>query len=171
MRNKKIQTVLIDRELLEVYSPIPLTMDDRKLYPFIIEAQEKIKKDILGKDLFDELIFQIENNIVTELNQALIIKIAPVLAGYTCYFAIPSISMIISEKGITKENSENSTSASLKELNYLRLDVLQRSDSFAEILYSYLIECKDSYPLFHYDSCGCSDNKLLTRYYQIYFPE
>lgn len=169
MANKLIQTIIISNELLKIYSPVPLNMEEEKIYPFLLYAQEGDIKKILGDSLLQELIDEVESGVISTENQALIIKIAPALSAYACYYALPSFAYQIQQKGITKENSDNSTAIDVKELSYYRLDIKNQADRAAELLMDYLCSCSELYPLFDKKNCGCG-NKVKENC-NIYFPD
>lgn len=166
--NKLIPTAIISKELLDIYSPIPLNMEEDKILPFILEGQNYIS-EIIGKDLVEELQDEISNNLVSEDNQSLILEIAPALSMMTCYYALPCLAYQVNQKGITKENSDNSTPIDIKELSFLREDIKIRGDKACERLLDFLCSCSDLYPLFDKSRCSCENkNKMETL---IYFPK
>ena len=169
MANKKVENIIIDAELLKLYSPVPLNLEEVKLYPFLISAQNNIR-ELIGNALVDELLFEIENDTLTQYNQALLIKIAPVLSAYTCYYALPSLAFQINQKGITKEKSDNSENVELKELNYLRLDIENQAERAAQELLRFLCDCSENYPLFDISLCPCKSSAINKLTYEIYFP-
>lgn len=157
--DKIIETVVISKELIDAYSPVPLNMNEKKLYPFILEAQNELKT-IIGKEVINDLCDKIERKDLNKYDEALLLKIAPYLACYTCYLALPSAAFQFQQKGITKEMSENSSSATLEELSWLRQDLKNQADRNAEILLEYLCECKELYPLFT-GKCSCGENRVV----------
>lgn len=163
---KIIETVVISDELLKAYSPISFNTKEIKIYPFILQAQNDLKS-LIGKDLVQDLVDKIEAKTLNPYDEALLIKIAPYMATMTYYYALPSLAFQNSQKGITKEASENSTSASLDELSWLRQDVKNQADRNAEILLDYLCDCKELYPLF-VGECGCGSKAKES--HLIYFP-
>lgn len=142
-----VKTTLISEELLKTYSPIPLEFEVAKMIPFILSAQSDIRKQI-GDDLYFDLVEQIDNGTLTNENKALIIEMAPVLANLSIYYALPSLWLSITQKGVTKEQSENSTSAQKNELTYLRMDIKTQSDKQMVELLDYLDRCANNYPLY-----------------------
>lgn len=170
-KNNIVENIIISPDLLKLYSPIPLNVEEEKLYPFLLSAQNKIR-EIIGNALVENLLLEIKAGQVSKPNQALLIKIAPALSAYAIYYALPSLAYQVTQKGVNKENSENSDSVELKELNYLRLDIQNQADRAADALKNYLCECSDLYPLFDSSKCSCNcgndeDDKLTP---QIYFP-
>ena len=156
--NKKLgETLLISEELLKLYSPLSKNISVDKVYPYLHLAQPYFVEPILGKALLNELQEQVDNEELTELNKALMIKIAPVLANYATYLAMRSLTYSITEKGITRENSENSSTIDRNELGDYILNIKNLAEMHTEILIKYLCNCKDLYPLWRPDNeCNCS---------------
>lgn len=176
--NKKLgETLLISEELLKLYSPLSKNISVDKVYPYLHLAQPYFVEPILGKALLNELQEQIDNDELTEENKALVIKIAPVLANYATYLAMRSLTYSITEKGITRENSENSSTIDRNELGDYILNVKNLAEMHTEVLIKYLCNCRDLYPLWRPDNeCNCSKyepndgtNKNDLKY-TVYFP-
>ena len=164
--NKLIETVCISEELLKVYSPIPLNYKEQKLYSFIILAQDDLKK-LIGKEIVDDLRQKIEDNTLNAYDEALLVKIAPYMAATTCFYALPNMAYKITEKGVTKENSENSSSADIDEISWVIQRIKNQAEKAAEMLLTYLCDCKELYPLF-VGECGCGNKVRESKL--IYIP-
>ena len=150
-----IDIPIINEELLKLYSPLTLNADITDFYPYILLAQELYIKPIIGEALLIELKEQIKENDLTEDNSALIIKIAPVLALYTCYQGLPFLWARLEAKGLTVKSSENSESIEMKDLNQLRLFLKNDAEAFQLTLIEFLCKCKSSYPLWQPDNESC----------------
>lgn len=177
--NKKLgETLLISEELLKLYSPLSKNISVDKVYPYLHLAQPYFIEPILGTALLQELQHQIEDDELTEENKALIIKIAPVLANYATYLAMRSLTYSITEKGITRENSENSSTIDRNELGDYILNIKNLAEMYTEVLIKFLCNCQDLYPLWRPENeCNCSkyiptDGKNKNELkYTVYFPK
>ena len=156
-KNKKLgETLIISEELLKLYSPLSRNVDVDKIYPYLHLAQPFFIESILGTALLQELQHQIEEGEITEENKALILKTAPVLAYYGTYLAMRSLTYSITEKGMTKEKSENSESISERELGEYVLSIKNQAEMYADVLIKYLCRCALSYPLWRpEEDCHC----------------
>lgn len=171
------ETILISEELLKLYSPISKNVGVDRVFPFIHLAQPYYIAPVLGKPLTEELQREIEDDALTEANKALILKIAMPLAMWTSYLAVRGLSYSFTQKGITKEASENSQSLNEKEMGEYILSLKNQAEMSQEILISYLCNCKELYPLWK-PQVECNCNKYLPtdgdnhRIYKdlIYFP-
>lgn len=177
-KNKQLgETLLINEELLKLYSPISKNVGVDKIFPFLHLAQPFYIAPILGDALMSELQSQIETDSLTDDNKALILKVAMPLAFWTTYLATRSLGYSITQKGLTKERSENSESLNDKEMGQYLLNLKNQAEMATDLLIKYLCRCADLYPLWKPDNeCDCSKyeptdgttkNELK---YLIYFP-
>lgn len=176
--NKKMgETLIISEELLKLYSPLSKNVDVDKIYPYLHLAQPYYVEPILGDALLTELQQQIENDTLTSENKALVLKIAPVLAYYATYLGMRSLAYSVTEKGITKETSENSSSIERSELGDYILSVKQQAEMYADILIKYLCRCALTYPLWRpSEDCNCEKYNLtdgkaeVDKKFTVFFP-
>lgn len=178
-KNKKLgETLIISEELLKLYSPLSRNVDVDKIYPFLHLAQPYFIEPILGTALLQELQAQIETGEITEENKALILKTAPVLAYYGTYLAMRSLTYSITEKGITTESSENSSTIDRNSLGDYILSIKNQAEMYKEVLIKYLCRCSLTYPLWRPQSDECNCEKYIPtdgsadvdRAFTVYFP-
>lgn len=160
MAKKLGETIIISEELLKLYSPISKNVGVDKVYPFIHLAQPYYILPILGKPLMEELQHQVEDDTLTDENKALVLKIAMPLAMWTSYLATRSLGYSMTQKGLTKEHSENSESLNEKEMGEYILSLKNQAEMATELLISYLCNCSELYPLWR-PSVECNCNKYL----------
>ena len=178
MAKKLGETIIISEELLKLYSPISKNVGVDRIFPFIHLAQPYYILPILGKPLMEELQHQIEEDSLTEENKALILKVAMPLAMWTTYLAVRGLGYSFTQKGVTKEASENSQSLDHTEMGEYILSLKNQAEMSQEILIAYLCGCRDLYPLWKPSvECNCSkyepnegDNHRLFKDL-IYFPD
>lgn len=126
-------------------------------------------KPILGKGVYFELQDQVNNGDLTPANQALILKIAPCLSWYAVYQALPFHRNAIVNKGVTQDNSDNSTNPSFEEFANTQAYVRNTADFYKRELLEYLCECRKEYPLWTpFKGCGCGD---LPANFGFFFPK
>ena len=179
MAKKTGVTLLISQELLALHSPISKNVGVDRVYPFLALAQEYYIAPILGRPLMEELQNQIETSGLTEENKALILKIAPCLAFYTSMLACRGLGYSFTQKGLTKERSENSEALNEKELGEYILSLKNQSEMYKELLVKFLCQCQELYPSWRPESdCHCSkylepdEGRATTeRQFLIYFPK
>lgn len=177
MNNKTNDIIIINEELFKLYSNCSRNVGVDKVIPYINLAQPFYILPILGEPLLNELQEQIAEDKLTEENKSLILKIAPSLALWTDYLALRGLAYSITQKGITKEKSENSESISEKELGEWKLDIKNQAELASELLVKYLCSCQLLYPLWKpSDNCGCNKYEetegtaKVEKKFTIYFP-
>lgn len=157
MAKKLGETLIISEELLKLYSPISKNVGVDRVYPFVHLAQPYYILPIIGKPLMEELQQQVEDDSLTEENKALILKVAMPLAMWTSYLAVRGLGYSMTQKGVTKEKSENSDSLNEKEMGEYILSLKNQAEMATELLIAYLCGCRDTYPLWKPSvECNCS---------------
>ena len=179
MNRSKLNTVfIIDEELLKTYSNLSMNVGVDKIIPYLNLSQPFFIAPILGDSLLTELQLQIETDTLTDLNKGLILKIAPALALWTDYLAARSLTYTVTQKGITKEHSENSETLNEKELAEYIHSIRENAEMATELLIQYLCRCESEYPLWRPEKdCECSKyikenngSAEMKEKYLIYFP-
>lgn len=154
--NKLGEIIIINEELFKNYSNVSRNVGVDKVFPYLQLAQPFYITPIIGDPLLFELQTQIAQDNLTELNKALILKVAPALSLWTDYLAARSLAYSITAKGITKEKSENSESLNDKELAEYIHAIREQAEMASELLIAYLCKCMDSYPLWKpQQECQC----------------
>lgn len=162
------EVYLITEELLKLYSNVTRNVGVNKVYPYIGLAQAFYLTPILGKPLLEELQIQVSEGTISDPNKALLLKIAPALALWTEYLGLRGLAYSITEKGITKEHSDNSESIDAKEIAEWKEETKTYAELATQQLKDFLCDCQENYPLFPKDSCKCHNTP---RQSQIYFPK
>lgn len=178
MATKKLgETLLISEELLKLYSPLSKNVSVDKIFPHLHLAQPYYIAPVLGDALLEELQLQIENDSLTDVNKALILKIAMPLSLWATYLALRSLTYSVTEKSITKESSDNSESIDYKELGTFSEDIKNKAEMATELLIKFLCKCQENYPLWRPEvQCNCqkylptSGSTEIEREFTIFFP-
>ena len=148
----RAQFITVD--YLKSNTAITGNVDATELVPFLGEAQDVFLQDLLGTRLYeklqDDIIATNASPVVPlpELSEALLNKIAPSLAHYTLYVALPFIFLKLKNKGVLKNASVDTgaQSASLQEVNFLRSNVLTSAKFHGERVVTYLCNHSEDYP-------------------------
>lgn len=135
--NKKVLFVSIDN--IKDETPIQMNVDDDRIRPFIIQAQEVNVQRILGTKLFnrirDDIMF---NTLRGDYRDLLNDYIKPVVVQYTLYYALPFISMQITNKSIGRGSADWFNESSLEDLKYLRNASKDYAEYYEQRLIQYL---------------------------------
>lgn len=166
-------TTLINDELFKQYSPITENTDLTEFIPYLSIVQELYITPILGERLIAELIEQISNNLLTEKNSNLILKIAPAISFLAVYQGLPFHWASIVNKGITIRESENSKATDIKDLAQLRQWIRNDADIFIKLLIDFLCLKENEYPLWKPDKDYCSSCTVKENIFDsgFYFPK
>ena len=152
-----IQTPLITETLFKQHSPVTSNTGIDEFVPYICIAQELHIDEVLGQPLMHELKEQVRQNALTPENSDLIVRIAPALAFYAVYQALPFHWAAIVNKGITIRESENSKGIDIKDLAQLRHWIKDDADVLRNQLIDFLCRCRDHYPLWCPKHPCCND--------------
>lgn len=151
----KKKIYLISTSVLKENSVICANVDDSLLLNAIIEAQDIELQQTLGTQLYNRILNDIDEDSLAGDYKSLVDDYCQ---NFVCYFAvyhaIPSISIKIKNKGTVRENSEWSQDSTFQEMSYLRKDIQDKAEFYAQRLSDYLQANKDSFPEYK-ANCGC----------------
>ena len=137
----------ISTQYLKENTAIEENVDDSKLTPYIIKAQEIHLQKILGSSFYNHLSSAVENNILTQVEEDLIRDyIQRMVAEYAFYEAYPFITIKATNKSAVKQNSDNSTPIELGELKFMRSAILDMAQFYAARLSKYLCDHQGDFP-------------------------
>jgi len=129
----------IKPEYLKKNSAISGDVDDDILEPYIFKAQEVYIHRILGTALYTKLKADVTAGSVTGIYLTILNDyVCPALLEYATYEALPFVYLKLTNKSVSKRDSEFSTSADLSEVKWLRSTVLDISEYQAQRLTDYL---------------------------------
>lgn len=160
--------MIINKEYLKKYSPIPLNYNLDEVLPYVSVAEEIWVKPLISEDLFDEIQAQVDENDLSEANATLLVdgKLWQYLSFAVVYEALPFIWSHVSEVGLTLGKSDNSESLSLKDITYIQQHLRGQVEFLKESVLKWLCERSESFPLFpvtNCPNCSCSTDKGLVK--------
>ena len=157
-----IQNILFNDKWLKEFSPIPINFNLKEVQNYIKIAEVIWLQPILGNAFYDELLYQVKNNQLSDENStALVEAIYPYLGFAVALESLPFIWSHISEVGITLGKSDNSDSLSLKDMTYVESHLRRQVEARKDYLIKWLdTHCK-SFPL--YSPSNCNDNCCGTK--------
>lgn len=153
--------MIINRTYLKKYSPIPQNYDLTEVMNYVTVAEKLYIIPIIGQDLYDELNEQVNSNTsggtLTPENSTLLTDggLWQLLSFATVWEALPFIWARVSESGIQLGKSDNTDSATLKDLTLIQQHLMNQINGLREIVINFLCTHVDSYPLFDTSICGC----------------
>lgn len=153
-----IQNILINEKYLKEFSPIPLNYNLKEVQNYIKIAEQIWLEPILGFNFYQELLYQIKNNQVTDENSTALVEAIYPLLGYAVVLeSLPFLWSHISEVGVTLGKSENSDSLSLKDMTYVENHIRRQVEVRKDYCIKWLDSHADSFPLYHPTNCGCNN--------------
>lgn len=155
--------LFISRNDIIKRAPINGNVDPDKIVPFIKTAQDKYLLILLGTMLYNKLQADVVADAVTGVYQTLIEDyITDALVHYTVVEALPFLAYTIANGSIVKNTSEQATSPSKNDIDFLLQKELQTAQFYAERLVNYLIANNDLFPEYN-QTTGKSDNVNANR--------
>lgn len=139
------EVLFIDTEYIKNNSIINDNVDNELIIPFITLAQDKYIETLIGTRLFRKLEDDISGDTVSGIYKTILNNyIARTLKEWVIYEAMPFLNFKITNKSILKKDGDNSESADLSELRYLRNGIRDSAEYYSERLRRYLIENQSS---------------------------
>lgn len=140
------QRCLMNKEYLKEYSLLPINFNTDEIWNFIPLAEQLHIVPIIGQEMYNELLDQVENNEVTPENASLLLQIYPFEGLAIMEVSMPYIAFHITEVGITKGSSENSDSVTTNDINYLTNYVRSQMVPYKERLIEFISQNFELYP-------------------------
>lgn len=139
----------ISTTYLKDNSPIIANVSDDELVPFIKIAQDTGLQRALGTNLMKDLQNKVANS---SLNADEVILLEEYIQPCVVWLVTQEWTLFshykYTNKGITKQTSDNSASADFKEVNFLRDDVRNKGEYFKERLTRYLLANQPLFPMY-----------------------
>jgi hypothetical protein len=131
----------ISTTYLRENTPIEDNVDDSKITPYIIQAQDTYLQEGIGETGYNALKKAVKDDTLTPDEQKFMRNyVQPQVAQYAFYLMMPFLNFKSTNKAISKEGSEFSTPAELSELKYLRSSVLDIAEFYKRRMIKYLLD-------------------------------
>ena len=158
MPNNKV--LMLTADYYKRNSVVNLNVDEELLHPQIIKAQNLRIEKILGTNLFDTVLTEIDAQSYTARIITLLEDyIQPALVEWVTYTALPYLNYKITNKSISKKSSDNSEPSDLNEVNYLRQNIRDDAEYYSERMTKFLEANTDTYPEYLEGNADCDDIK------------
>lgn len=169
-------TFIISSDYLKNNSVINKNTDDDILEPLILQAQNIYIETACGSDLFNDVISKIQAGTVSGLTKTLIDSyIQPALVQWSVYEAMPFVNYRLTNKTIARKESENSLSAELNEVIYLRDNVKNTAEYMSQRLIQFMKEefSEGNLPLYKDGNDNIDDIRPVNSLYDtgLYLPD
>jgi len=155
-----IDVNFITVEDLQELTSISQNVDSNTLVPFIRSSEAMYVSPVLGTALDTELKQAITGNSLTGVNYTLVQYYIKPLASWSTYLsAIPFMAFKGTNKGILRQNSDNSSLPSIEELNYLKQNIKDMVSYYKDNLIDYLEDNETLYPNYRSSITNTTDRK------------
>lgn len=139
----------IEIDRLKEFSTINENLDSKLLEPTLIAVQDLHLRQILGKNLYNELKTQIDADTVTALNQTLLNDyIEAYLLQKVVSECMLDITVKLRNKAVMTTSSDNGIVADLTQLSKMQGQYANRAEGYKNLMEEYLCENSSSYPLY-----------------------
>jgi hypothetical protein len=149
--------LFLNVEYIRENSMINGNVDNKIIEPFIKKCQDKYIEPILGTDLLQKLKNDISGNTVTGNYKILLDEyVQKCLVEWVIYEGLPFFNYKITNKAVSKKDSDNSSPSDLDEIKYLRNNVRDTSEYYSQRITDYLCANQSDFP--EYTSNNDSDD-------------
>jgi hypothetical protein len=181
-------TVLFTSETyIRENSVFNLNVDTKDIYQSAYVAQDMYIEPILGTNLYEALQLSYSAQTLTPDEEILMSFIKPVVAWRATQLTLPFITFNVKNKGPQLQNSDYSNGIGTAELFYIKKEVENRAEWYAQRLLNYLCQNGNLFPLYvspgtsntypdkkisaydsgfsTYPTNNCLNNNLLNRWF------
>lgn len=143
--------LLIDDVYLSENTPLGKNVDTSQIYPFIETAQDIYIQDILGTNFYNDLMYRMvwATASITTYEESLLDTLSKVTAYYSVYLALPHLSIKMRNIGVAKSTADNTEPASLEDVKYLREEIKNMAEYYAQRAIVYLCNFSNQFPLYN----------------------
>ena len=139
--------LLLSTDKLKKNTPIEQNVDDSVLKPYIKKSQDTHIQQILGTDLYNKILTDVQAGTITGDYKTLLDDyIQPCLIEWSFYEVLPFISLKITNKSIGRGNADYLAEADLSDLKYLRNTVRDIAQFYGERIIGYLRQYSNNFP-------------------------
>jgi hypothetical protein len=159
----------INQQYLKAVTPISGNVDVTEVSSHIDTAQLINTREILGKNLYEDLNTKIKTNSLSPIEDELVEIMKQALAYRSAEIAIPFLGIKIRSKGVVRLNDEFAQAASLEDMKYLRSELSKRADYFETRAKDFLCQFSTDFPLYTQDTNP--NNQIYPNYNQPFNSE
>jgi hypothetical protein len=121
-------------------------VDTKDLAPNIEYSQDVYIQPIIGSQFYNSLQISFSAQTLNSNEEYLVSLIQPSLAYYTVYESLPFLTYNIKNKGPQRQFGENSGDIDFNALNFLRNNIKNRAEFYAERIQNYLMFSGNLFP-------------------------
>lgn len=152
-----VDTYILSVEDFKNVADISPNVNTERLKQYLGVTQEKYAVKILCRELYNELLDEIENKTLSPANEALLPYLKDYLIRKTWYRYIQSINLLSTPAGLRTLNSTTDNVATPEQMQPVANLALSDANFYQDELVGFLKCNADDYPLWRDSICGCSD--------------
>jgi len=139
--------VLISENRLKELTAVHANMEPNELTPFVIQAQDIYIQELLGTKFYQNLKNRVFSGTTSDAEETLLNEyIAPTLANFSVYLALPSFNYKMTNKSLLNPSAEEAQNTDLSQLKYMREQVKNTAEFYRERSREYLIDNEELFP-------------------------
>lgn len=139
--------LFISEQRLKSTTAVHGNVDPQDLLPSVVAAQDIYVQSLLGSTFYQGLKGRVAAGTETVAEEKLLNDyIAPMLANYALYVAMPTLTYKIFNKSVSQPTSEESQPATLEQVKYVRDSIMNTAEFYRERTREFLIDNNTDYP-------------------------
>ena len=127
---------------------ITANVDATDFTPLVQYSAKAFVKAQIGSYFFDDLLTKYNNQTLSADETALVERMQYAIAWRTCANAAITLTYQLKNKGLQKQNDDNSESVELKEATFIYDHYIQQAGFFQNEMADFLLANKEDYPVF-----------------------
>lgn len=165
-------TLFISESRLKRLTAVHANLEPDELTPFVLQAQDIYVQELLGTKFYNNLKGRVISGTTTNSEKQLLNDyMAPMLANYAVYMALPSFNYKMKNKSVLNPSAEEAQNTDLSELKYLRGTVKDSAEFYRERAREFLMDNESDFPDYvNYGVDGMSPNKRPAYHSNIVIP-
>lgn len=143
---------LVSAQIVKENTPMNSNIDDALINTAIYDAQQINIQQACGTILYKKILSLVENGTISDpenekYKNLLDEYIQPAVISWTYVYTIPTLHTKAMNVGVVQQNSDNSSSADIKNTQFILDDARNKAQYYSELLTRYLItNCKEMFP-------------------------
>ena len=139
--------LFISEGRLKKLTAVHENVEPQDLMPHVLEAQDIYIQGMVGTTYYNTLKARIVATTLTPADEVLLDDyIAPTLANYSLYQALPTLTYKIFNKSLMQPDSETAVGASIDQMKYIRQSVQDTAEFYRERTREYLRDNISDFP-------------------------
>jgi len=131
---------------LKTKTPITKNVSSSEVMVYIEPASLSWMRFILGGYFYDYLLAKYNAQTLSDNEEILVDKMKPAIAWRATYDCVIGLTYQLKNKGLQKQNGDNSESVELTEAQFVARHYEQKAELFESMVRSYLVTNKDLFP-------------------------